>query len=110
MTKVSVYDARAGLSRLIDQALAGEEVIITRKGKPVIRLVPVEPEQKKPREPGALRGLFEVPDSFFDPLPDEVLADFYGEDGLALLKEQERQLKEKEQENRRTPPDEGERS
>lgn len=109
MTKVSVYDARAGLSRLIDQALAGEEVIITRKGKPVIRLVPVEPEQKKPREMGMLRGLFEVPDSFFDPLPDEVLADFYGEDGLALLKEQERRLKEQE-ENQRTPPDEGERS
>ena len=104
MTKVSVYDARAGLSRLIDQALAGEEVIITRKGKPVIRLVPVEPEQKKPRELGALRGLFELPDSFFDPLPDEVLADFYGEDGLALLKEQERRLK-KEQEQQRIPPD-----
>ena len=42
MSAVSVYDARAGLSRLIDRALTGEDVVITRKGKPVVRLVPVE--------------------------------------------------------------------
>jgi prevent-host-death family protein len=90
MTSVSVYDARAGLSRLIDQALAGEEIVITRKGKPVVRLVPVEAgadEVPKKRRLGVLRGYMSVPDSFFDPLPEEVLNAFYG--GLAERREDE---------------------
>jgi prevent-host-death family protein len=90
MSAVSVHDARATLGHLIDRALAGEKVVITRKGKPVVKLVPVE-ARKEPREPGALRGQLEVPDSFFDPLPDEVLEDFYGKDGLETAKRLERE-------------------
>ena len=81
MTSVSVYDARAGLSRLTDQALAGEEIVITRKGKPVVRLVPVKAgagDEPRKRRLGVLRGYMIVPDSFLDPLPDEVLNEFYG--------------------------------
>jgi prevent-host-death family protein len=85
MSTVSVYDARASLSRLIDRALSGEEVVITRKGRPVVKLTPVEPVNP-PREPGALEGEFSFPDSFFfDPLPDEMLEDFYGKDGLETV-------------------------
>lgn len=81
MAEVSVYDARAGLSRIIDRALAGEEIVITRNGKRVAKLVPVI-EAKRPRVAGALKGQLEIPDRFFDPLPDEILEDFYGKDGL----------------------------
>lgn len=77
MAEVSVYDARAAFSRLIDRALAGEEIVITRSGKPVIRLVPCK-EAMPRRKPGALKGLFEVTDAFFEPLPDDVLEAFYG--------------------------------
>ncbi len=76
MTTVGIYEARAALSRLVERALAGEEIVITRRGKPAVRLVPIE-DTLPPREPGALRGLFEVTDEFFEPLPDEVLAAFY---------------------------------
>jgi prevent-host-death family protein len=77
VSEVSVYNARAEFSRLIDRALAGEEIVITRNGEPVVRLVPCK--QKIPRRrPGALKGLFEVTDAFFEPLPDEVLEAFYG--------------------------------
>jgi prevent-host-death family protein len=76
MATVSVYNARAEFSRLIERALAGEEIVITRRGKPAVRLVPVA-EALQPRKPGALKGLFEVTDEFFEPLPDEILEAFY---------------------------------
>ena len=71
MTTVTVHAAKTHLSRLIEQALRGEEVIIARGDKPV-RLVPID--APKPRRiPGTLKGQIEVPDSFFDPLPEEEL-------------------------------------
>ena len=76
MPTVSVYNARAEFSRLIERALAGEDIVITRRGKPAVRLVPVE-ESRPRRKPGALKGKLEVPDSFFDPLPDDLIEAFY---------------------------------
>ena len=67
---VNLYDAKAKLSRLIDRAAAGEEIVIARAGKPLIRLVPVD--DLRPREPGLLRGLT-APDALFDTLSDEEL-------------------------------------
>lgn len=48
MTKVNMHEAKTQFSKLVEQALAGEEVIVARNGKPLVRLVPVE-------GPGALR-------------------------------------------------------
>jgi prevent-host-death family protein len=70
---VNLYDAKTQLSRLIDRAMSGEEVLIGRSGKPLVRLVPVE--DALPREPGLLKGLV-IPDAFFDPLPDDELAEW----------------------------------
>jgi len=69
MTTVSVHEAKTHLSRLLERVLAGEEVVIARRGQPVAKLCPLEP--RKPRKPGILAGRFD--DSFFDPLPDEEL-------------------------------------
>jgi prevent-host-death family protein len=65
---VNLYDAKSQLSRLIDRAAAGEDIVIARSGKPIVRLVPVE--DALPRQPGLLKGLA-VPDALFDPLPDD---------------------------------------
>ncbi len=65
---MNLYDAKAQLSRLIDRATAGEEILIGRAGKPLVRLVPVD--GMMPRQPGLLKGLV-VPDALFDPLPDD---------------------------------------
>lgn len=75
MSAVSVHEAKTHLSRLLEQALAGEEVIITRSGKPLVRLTPVE---KAPvlRKLGTAKGDFVVPADFNDPLPDDILAEF----------------------------------
>jgi prevent-host-death family protein len=65
---VNLYDAKAQLSRLIDRATAGEDIVIGRAGQPLVRLVPVD--AMRPREPGLLKGLT-VPDALFDPLPED---------------------------------------
>jgi prevent-host-death family protein len=68
---VNIYDAKTQLSRLIDRAAAGEDILIGRAGKPMVRLVPVA--DVLPRQPGLLKGLA-VPDALFDPLPEDELA------------------------------------
>jgi len=74
MVEVNVHEAKTHLSRLLVRVAGGEEIVIARAGKPVARLVPVEP--KPQRVIGQDDGLFEVPDDFDAPLPDEVLALF----------------------------------
>jgi prevent-host-death family protein len=70
MREVNVHEAKTHLSQLLVRVAQGEEIIIARAGKPVARLVPVEP--KSPRVLGQDRGLFEVPEDFNAPLPDEL--------------------------------------
>jgi prevent-host-death family protein len=53
--QVNLHDAKTHLSRYVDQALAGEEVVIARAGKPLVRLVPLE-SRLSPRRGGFLRG------------------------------------------------------
>ncbi len=78
MGAINIHDAKTHFSRLVDQAAAGEEIIIAKAGKPVARLVPLAPVEKKPRVLGMLRGLAVVPDGFDDPLPDDLLDLFEG--------------------------------
>jgi prevent-host-death family protein len=72
---VNVHEAKTHFSRLLARVERGQEVLISRAGKPVARLVPHQP---KPRAPvfGADRGKLIVPDDFDAPLPDEILDSF----------------------------------
>ncbi len=72
MSTYTVYNAKTHLSSLIDQACAGEEVIIARGKRPLVKLVPL-PEIGQ-RRFGAMHGRAQVDDTFFEPLPDEELA------------------------------------
>lgn len=74
MAEVNVHEAKTHLSRLLLRVAAGEKIVITRAGKPIARLVPLEP--KTQRVIGQDDGLFKVPDDFDAPLSDEVLALF----------------------------------
>jgi prevent-host-death family protein len=75
MTKsVGVHEAKTHLSRLLDRVVAGEEVVITRRGDEVARLVPAR--TLSVRRLGVDRGRFTVPEDFDAPLPDDVLAGF----------------------------------
>jgi prevent-host-death family protein len=75
--KVTIHAAKTTLSKLIERAQAGEEVIIARGDVPVARLVPVAAQLPK-RRPGTLRALMKVTDAFFEPLPAEELAAWEG--------------------------------
>jgi prevent-host-death family protein len=74
MAEVNIHEAKTHLSRLLVRVAGGEEIVIARAGKPVAKLVPIEP--KPQRVLGQDEGLFEVPEDFDAPLPDEVLALF----------------------------------
>lgn len=63
MTVVNIHAAKTHLSRLVDEAAAGQEVVIARAGKPVARLVALAPTQK-PRVLGGLEGVFKVSEDF----------------------------------------------
>ena len=66
---VNVYQAKTQLSRLLAQVEAGEDVVISRRGEPVARLVGCKPRSK--RQPDVLKGKVVIPESFFDPLSEE---------------------------------------
>ena len=72
METITIHKAKTELSRLIEKACRGEEIVIARGKKPVVRLVPIA-DMKGPRKPGALRGKLKVGPEFFDPLPEEEL-------------------------------------
>ena len=66
--KVSVYEAKSKLSQMINKALEGEEVIITRNGKEVVKLAPVQ--KRKRGWIGMYEGQIKIHDDFDDPLPE----------------------------------------
>lgn len=72
MKTVTIHQAKTNLSRLIEKASKGEEIIIARGAKPVARLVSVEVKGK--RQPGALKDRLHVGAEFFEPLPAEEIA------------------------------------
>jgi prevent-host-death family protein len=75
MLKINVAEAKAKLSEYLDRALAGEPIVICRHNDPVAELRPIASVRAEPRPIGPLAGrpVFEVPPSFFEPLPDEDL-------------------------------------
>ena len=73
MSIFTIHQAKTNLSKLIQKAAAGEEVVITRGAKPVARLVAVG-EVKGKRTPGSLKGTLHVGPDFFEPLPEDELS------------------------------------
>ena len=73
MMIVNVHAAETQLSKLIERALAGEEIVIARDSQPVVKLVALE-NAEPTRQFGALKGELVVLDEFFEPLPDDELA------------------------------------
>ena len=77
MKKVNVNEAKTHLSALIDRVAEGESVVICRRNVPAAELRPLPKRRQKRRPIGLVKG-FDVPASFFEPLPDEVVEAFEG--------------------------------
>jgi prevent-host-death family protein len=73
-----MHEAKTHLSQLVEQALQGGEVVITRRGKPAVRLEPIEPTKGALALMGAWRGQVEIADDF-DDLPADLAAAFGAE-------------------------------
>jgi prevent-host-death family protein len=67
---VNVHEAKTHLSRLLEQAHAGQEIIVAKAGKPNARLMPLAPRQGQ-RQPGRVAG--RLSEAFFEPLPEHAL-------------------------------------
>lgn len=70
MQTFNVHEAKTQLSRLLERAHAGEEIVIAKNGRPYARLVPIDPPK---RVLGFLEGKLTVPDAFFEPLGEDEL-------------------------------------
>lgn len=72
----NIHEAKTNLSKLVEEASVGEEIIIAKSGKPKAKLVPYADEPV--RKPGNYKGNIQINDAFFDPLPEEELKDWEG--------------------------------
>ncbi len=79
MQTINIHAAKTHLSRLVDEAASGEEIIIARAGRPVARLMPlITTTGAAKRVLGRLAGQLSVPVDFDSPLPEDVLDAFEG--------------------------------
>ncbi len=76
MVLLNVHYAKTHLSRLLDRVAAGEEIILGKHGKPVAKLVPLQPVN---RRPGRLKGKIKIAADFDAPLPERIASSFRGE-------------------------------
>jgi prevent-host-death family protein len=76
---VNIHEAKTHLSRLIERAVAGEEIVIAKAGNPVAKLVRYE-RPKEPRTPGGWEGKVWIAPDFDEEIP-EIVAAFEGDDG-----------------------------
>jgi prevent-host-death family protein len=74
---VNIQEAKTQLSRLVDRAAAGEEIVVARNGRPVARLVALDTADA-PRRGGWARGEIRIGPDFDAPLPDDIQAAFEG--------------------------------
>ena len=81
MDSVNIHQAKTHLSRLVERAAAGEEIIIAKAGKPMAKLVPLAPD-RTPRKLGSMRGKIWMADDF-DDTPEEIIALFEGSEDEA---------------------------
>ena len=77
MDAVNIYEAKTRLSQLVDKAAAGEDVVVSRNGKPLVRITRLE-VPKRHVTFGVLAGKRSGPANFDEPLGDDVLAGFEG--------------------------------
>lgn len=77
MESVNIYDAKTRLSQLVDKAASGEDVVVSRNGKPLVRITQLEAPKRRIKL-GVLKGKVKIAADFDAPLPPKVLAGFEG--------------------------------
>lgn len=78
MIRLNIHEAKTHLSAYLARLEAGETILLCKRNVPIAEIRPLPKKRKEPRPIGLGKGLFEVPDSFFEPLPDDLLDLFEG--------------------------------
>ncbi len=80
MIRINIHEAKTHLSRYLKKLEAGETIILCKRNVPIAEIRPIEPAPTKPRPVGLAKGQFQIPQEFFEPLPDELLDAFEGKE------------------------------
>jgi antitoxin (DNA-binding transcriptional repressor) of toxin-antitoxin stability system len=78
MIRLNMHEAKTHLSRYVAQLQDGETILLCRRNEPVAEIRALPRARDKPRPIGLARGQFTVPDSFFEPLPHDIIESFEG--------------------------------
>lgn len=78
MIKLNIHEAKAHLSRYLAKVERGETITLCKRNVPVAEIRPLPARRKRCRPTGLAKGEFRVPESFFEPLPDELIESFRG--------------------------------
>jgi antitoxin (DNA-binding transcriptional repressor) of toxin-antitoxin stability system len=78
MIKLNIHEAKTHLSKYLALLEKGETILLCKRNEPIAEIRPLPAQRKEPRPIGLGKGTFTVPDSFFDPLPDDILDLFEG--------------------------------
>ena len=78
MKRINIHDAKTHLSRYLERVERGQVFLVCRRNEPIAELRPVKRERTRPRPTGLAKERLRIPPSFFEPLPEEILAAFEG--------------------------------
>lgn len=78
MIKLNIHEAKTHLSKYLDRLAKGEKILLCRRNVPIAEIRPLPSKTGSKRPIGLAKGQFEVPESFFEPLPDDLLDAFNG--------------------------------
>ncbi len=86
MVKLNIHEAKTHLSRYLGRLAKGESILLCKRNVPIAEIRPLLSSRKTKRPVGLAKEKFKVPPSFFEPLPPDVLASFYGQAGPSGLR------------------------
>lgn len=78
MIRLNIHEAKTHLSAYLARLEEGETILLCRRNVPIAEIRPLPKKRREPRPIGLAKGEFTVPDSFFEPLPDDLLDLFEG--------------------------------
>jgi len=77
MYQINIHKAKTQLSKLVEEAAQGEEIIIAKAGRPIAKLVPLEKTKHNLRIPGGMKGQIWLADNFDEPMSEKDLSLWY---------------------------------
>ena len=78
MIKINIHEAKTHLSEYLAKLQPGETIVICKRNAPIAEIRPLPAAPTRPRPIGLAKKIFRVPESFFEPLPDDLMAGFSG--------------------------------